>query len=1006
MCRTGLLLLLAAASARGGAPPPSTSRPTNWPTYYPTDPTAGPTLFPTRNPVVYASCNDGYQYRKCEASVCFADTKCDDCDATLGLEFVRITADSACWEEIECRLQCPSFEPTRPPTRQPSSSPTGSPSEPPSTSPSQSPSLPPTASPSHSPTTQPTRAPSVSPSWSPTAAPLEPTAQPTRAPRTPTLSPLAPVSFCSSRSDGAECPGDGWEVTLDRCSGGECQHIVAAAAVQLQLFGAEGTTLNLSVPVDFTGLGALDQAAVGGEHCAGMLGVSAPGDGVLLLQDRLQGPLNISAYQLHHSVSVTPARLLVGWRLAAQMADGGGWQDLANESSKSALSFELLDSGRVSDALSNASVLAVRLYATAVRGDTPYDCGGVNVAVVAAAAAFSCCCVGLWTLAAVFLSALCGFGVVALRSMAQEPAIDAPWMGSKDQVMANVLECYEELERRWAAKQGGATEEAAEWLSVPPGEDPFAVLAAHAGGPWRTACSEEPQLRALPAATLELIRRYSHEAQDTDYICRLPGAPRPFASYKAADPDHPKEARAAWQGYKKACEAKCGRKSVNRALYSEVNRCTREAAEGGSEAPEAWKALDSIIKQTGLLIATAAHAADPPLPAAGLPVVKGPPRQRWIRMLSLPDAVRERFASLKPGMYLAWSVAVASVTANAKASADFMAGGPGKCVLVCMTAPQDKARALALGSASLYGGEGELLLALGTMFRVRRVTRGRILSRYVQPTAASPLTLRQLWAAVRKPLLVVDVEWVADSSPPQWCAAARRLCECAARADTGKQKQQRQQAPRSPRDEQNWEAGLLPSTFSGPHQVAVPRAPAGAEDEPGAARRPHSPVQGQRRGPRGKALLRQLDCQQSPTADGRASFRPKSGRRNCSPPQQRRPARACGGHAALQWDCSAAALPCSPLAAPLEMPGERAGGAKRSRSKRPHNTSPVSRARAAGRVGSPPPARGPFAAVDPLAQMHSAAPSRGSPASILGPASSARLSAAPRRAAPAAAVDL
>eukprot|EP01062_Namystynia_karyoxenos_P081228 TRINITY_DN8885_c0_g1_i1.p2 TRINITY_DN8885_c0_g1~~TRINITY_DN8885_c0_g1_i1.p2 ORF type:complete len:105 (+),score=5.88 TRINITY_DN8885_c0_g1_i1:367-681(+) len=104
------------------------------------------------------------------------------------------------------------------------------------------------------------------------------------------------------------------------------------------------------------------------------------------------------------------------------------------------------------------------------------------------------------------------------------------------------------------------------------------------------------------------------------------------------------------------------------------------------------------------------------------------------------------------------------------------------------------------------------------------------------------------------------------------------------------------------------------------------------------------------------------------------------------------------------------------------MPGERAQRARRPKSQQLHSTSPagaaqsdrergspellISRARTQGRAGPPPRALRPSAAADPLAVTHSAPPSRGSPPSTLGPSSLARLSAAPRRAAPAAAVDL
>eukprot|EP00662_Eupelagonemidae_sp_cell21_P048913 gene48913-31180_t len=124
-------------------------------------------------------------------------------------------------------------------------------------------------------------------------------------------------------------------------------------------------------------------------------------------------------------------------------------------------------------------------------------------------------------------------------------------------------------------------------------------------------------------------------------------------------------------------------------------------------------------------------------------------------MLSLPAPVRERFTRLRKG----------------DASSDFMQpAGPGGCVLVRMDVPHDAIRALSLKSTSLYhrtphscvgrrygGEEGELLFALGTLFEVTDVFRGRMLTRYVAPTKAAPVSCGDLCkCACREPLLVVD----------------------------------------------------------------------------------------------------------------------------------------------------------------------------------------------------------------------------------------------------------
>eukprot|EP01062_Namystynia_karyoxenos_P014274 TRINITY_DN15139_c0_g1_i2.p1 TRINITY_DN15139_c0_g1~~TRINITY_DN15139_c0_g1_i2.p1 ORF type:complete len:999 (+),score=185.37 TRINITY_DN15139_c0_g1_i2:71-3067(+) len=696
----------------------------------------------------------------------------------------------------------PTVSPTdAPTTAYPTASPTAFPTALPSPSPSVSPSASPTAAPTREPTAQPSRGPSASPtaapttaqpsrgpSGSPTSSPtFSPTAQPSRSPRAPTLSPVAPVTYCQGAAEGAACPGDNWEVTVDVCHGSTCTHVTAAAAVGLLLLpsgGGDGA-VNLTTPVDFSELGPLDDAQSAADVCEGLPGVAAPGAGVIIMQDLLHAPLEVSAYSLSHAHTSVPARLVVGWRLEGQLVGSSGWAVLAEVRPNMSESYDLLENATVQSAVGPFHVRSVRLYATHVRGDHAYDCRSPAGAIVAASAAASfCCCIVLAVMGPVCIT-VCGCGALAARQKAVDPAVDSPWMGSEDAVRAQVLECYEELHRRWQAKRKNVLAEAAEMLVVQGGE-PAALLRKHATAEWRARTAAEPQLRVLPSAVVELLRRYSHEAQDTDYICGLPGAPKPFASYKATDPEHPKAARAAWQGYKAKCKQKTGRPSVNPALYSELNRATREAAEGASCAPEAWGRLGRMLKQACLLIASAAYATDPPQPEA--PKMAAPSflhrantgtHQRWLRLLSLPPEVRRRFAGLKPGMCIAWSVGVASVTHNRKASADFMYGGAGRCVLVRMRAPQEAARALSIGAASLYGGEGELLLALGTMFRVRRVSYARMLSRHLQPTASTPITLKQLGDAIRNPLLVVDVDWL--ESPVQWCDAARALCEGALR---------------------------------------------------------------------------------------------------------------------------------------------------------------------------------------------------------------------------------
>eukprot|EP01062_Namystynia_karyoxenos_P014275 TRINITY_DN15139_c0_g1_i3.p1 TRINITY_DN15139_c0_g1~~TRINITY_DN15139_c0_g1_i3.p1 ORF type:complete len:1134 (+),score=165.76 TRINITY_DN15139_c0_g1_i3:74-3475(+) len=666
----------------------------------------------------------------------------------------------------------PTAAPILQPSRVPSVRPTFVPStSPPTVEPTGPPTAPPTLHPSLTPTFSPARPPTPSPTRSPSPTGLPPSNPPTLI--------ATPSSSCTAAADGVDCASDATNVTLDICRGGRCVHVAAAAAFTLTLHDSADDGYNISTPDEYIELGALDK--VGSSECDGPLGVSIAGRAVSVIRETLPALFTVASYRLSYDQLDTPARLVVGWRLEGQAADGSEWNPLDEVTASSVDSHTLLEEHTVRRPAA-AVVRSVQVKVTTIRGDVRYSCSSLGPILAAAGAA---AVVGFGTLAwVVFASgvaALCGVGVLALREAAREPDVDAPWMGTKDFVEAKVLECYEALEEHWTAKESNVLAEAAADLVVR-GADALGVLAAHGQAPWTGDCSDLPQLRRLPRVALELLRRYSHEAQDTDHICGLPGAPKPFASYKASDPHHPKEAKAAWQGYKAQCCKDTGKPSINPALYADLNRAAREAAEGGSAAPEAWAKLTPILKQACLLIAAAAHASDPPLPPrrSKLPCPAGPAReQRWLRMLSLPDVVRDRFAGLRPGMCIAWSVGVASVTCNAKASSDFMYGGAGRCVLVRMTAPQSDARALSLGPASLYGGEGELLVALGTMFRVRNVSKGRMLTRYIQPTAATPVTARHLIDAIRNPLLIVDVEWL--QSPQQWCDAARALCNDAMR---------------------------------------------------------------------------------------------------------------------------------------------------------------------------------------------------------------------------------
>eukprot|EP01065_Artemidia_motanka_P037410 TRINITY_DN4592_c0_g1_i2.p1 TRINITY_DN4592_c0_g1~~TRINITY_DN4592_c0_g1_i2.p1 ORF type:complete len:591 (+),score=140.12 TRINITY_DN4592_c0_g1_i2:563-2335(+) len=434
-----------------------------------------------------------------------------------------------------------------------------------------------------------------------------------------------------------------------------------------------------------------------------------------------------------------------------------------------------------------------RFRVTEVLGDSAEHCGISREQVIAAAAAATvgtacCCAICFWLGIGSATLSLCGCGVaLALRHGPRTPMTDSPWMGDEEAVRQQVQATYEQLEREWHQSSDDVVSEAAASFKTPDSASAPDVLARLRENAFAATegAAADPRLASLPLAALELLRRYTFEGADVDRMVGYQDAPPSFNSFRDTDPQHPVQATTVWQSYSKQCQSKLGLPSRNQPLYQRLNRAMRDAAEQkeGADAEEVWQAVRPLLKQGAMLMAAAA-AGSPPERKGITSRLSG--KHRWARLMTLPPEVAASFAALQPGSHLAWSVAVASASVGSKGISDFLCsrGSGQRHVLVRMTAPVEAARALGLGSISLYGEEGEIILPMGTMFRVRKVTTGRVLTRFVRSSADHPLTWADLRRAfLHEPLIVVDAEWA--SSPAQWCAAATRLFQLASEDASG-----------------------------------------------------------------------------------------------------------------------------------------------------------------------------------------------------------------------------
>eukprot|EP01065_Artemidia_motanka_P039027 TRINITY_DN47864_c0_g1_i1.p1 TRINITY_DN47864_c0_g1~~TRINITY_DN47864_c0_g1_i1.p1 ORF type:complete len:1027 (+),score=191.02 TRINITY_DN47864_c0_g1_i1:43-3081(+) len=402
------------------------------------------------------------------------------------------------------------------------------------------------------------------------------------------------------------------------------------------------------------------------------------------------------------------------------------------------------------------------------------DDGGDGVAaatVGGSAAGVALFCFGSVVLGNWFLGGticMCSAAVVVYVGAVRKrrPDDTPPFTGATVQdVQGQALGLIRTLKQLWEESQYPSVVD--EWMAnlvVPEGAaSPLALLQKHlfASKPW--AQPQGPFSEHCIAAR-SILRRYTHEPQDDDALTCWPGAPT----------KHRPEAGAAeqWEKYIANTMESVGREARNPCTYRCVNASTRAAAERPDDAAPREQ-LSRWAKTASLLLALAATAS----PKSS---VRPPPM--LLRMLgNLPQKLREDFGRLRPGMYLAWSTAVASTTSNRRASADFLGNSVQRAVLFRMHTSGRKDCGICSAAGSLYPDEGEWLVPFGSIWRITRVRHVRLLSSVVAPgTGVRKLPLRTAVESFFKhPLLVVDLE--PEVGLLDWCAAAASLCSSALR---------------------------------------------------------------------------------------------------------------------------------------------------------------------------------------------------------------------------------
>eukprot|EP01062_Namystynia_karyoxenos_P080883 TRINITY_DN878_c0_g1_i2.p1 TRINITY_DN878_c0_g1~~TRINITY_DN878_c0_g1_i2.p1 ORF type:complete len:1222 (+),score=103.30 TRINITY_DN878_c0_g1_i2:1752-5417(+) len=313
-------------------------------------------------------------------------------------------------------------------------------------------------------------------------------------------------------------------------------------------------------------------------------------------------------------------------------------------------------------------------------------------------------------------------------------------------------------------------DEAVDRLFAPVGTNPLHRLGSMLKQPWYQSCRQpESSLHEFPSMALLAMRLYSADPQDIDREMGYPDAPlatalswgHNTARYK------PGEAKIPWSNYKSKClleteadlELYGGkRNSRNYCHYSIPNVLCREWAK-----TEGWRAMQHLvggtffrddrrtkmpgwIKYCSLLYWLASETnvhVDPHSPSEAL----------LVRIIRPDSAAAREFRKLQVGHWYA-TPALSSTSRDEKAQGRFMGAHPGDAIVLRFRCGY-KVHGISLKEISFYPEEKEVLLAPGTVCKVRKRQWVRRVWRYVTDT-----TCLHFLRAVYRPLLVLDLDYV------------------------------------------------------------------------------------------------------------------------------------------------------------------------------------------------------------------------------------------------------
>eukprot|EP00756_Hemistasia_phaeocysticola_P034548 Hpha_TRINITY_DN16527_c0_g3::TRINITY_DN16527_c0_g3_i2::g.135512::m.135512 len=410
------------------------------------------------------------------------------------------------------------------------------------------------------------------------------------------------------------------------------------------------------------------------------------------------------------------------------------------------------------------------------------DGGGIDevqvmgMSAVGAAAVLSCGALGELFLGSALGALCCSCGAAAVKAARKRrPENTPPFTGpTAESVMSEASRMIETLTRLFHSSLHESP--VAEWIShlkCPDGVNALnrlqnEIFAREEGMPASWVLPEGP-LGDVCLAVRLLLRMYTFEPQDEDAMAGWPGAPTIHKPQPGA--------AEVWEKYIKDTEAAVGAPSRNPSLYRDVNTLTRAVAEDGDgeKGNAAMSKLAGWAKTVALLLSVNVE----PLPGS-FASRSGPPGKKVVllRLLgNLSPELRQKFGRLRTGMFLAWSSAVASTTANRKCSADFLGESVQQAVLFRMTFTGSNCARCVTG-ASMYPDENEWLIPFGSLWRVTRVHGVRRLASVICPgSGETRIPPRRALEALRHPLLVVDM--VFDRGILTWSRPAADLVSAA-----------------------------------------------------------------------------------------------------------------------------------------------------------------------------------------------------------------------------------